>query len=201
MCGATGQQIQLQQEQMDAYQQSQDMLRQEFGNQQAIYGPMAAKFKSIFEAGPSQKGFSAGESQDLETQVIEGTAGNYANAAKAVNEHIAAEGGTGGMANGAADQLRLETANSAAQEKTREETQLTEANYATGRQQWQQAATGLLDIAAGQNPVNYENASTAAGGAASNTADDIAKEQNSWINAAMGIAGDLISANPHNVMG
>jgi hypothetical protein len=201
MCGSTGAQQQLQAQQLDAYKQSQDMLREEFGHQQAIYGPMAAKFQSIFDAGPSQKGFSAGESQDLETQVIEGTAGNYANAAKAVNEHIAAEGGTGGMANGAADELRLSTANSAAQEKTREETQLTEANYATGRQQWQNAASGLLDIASGENPVNYENASTAAGGAASTTAEDIAKEQNSWINAAMGIAGDLISANPHNIMG
>lgn len=201
MCGSTGAQGQIQQEQIDAYKQSQEMLQEEFGHQQAIYGPMAAKFQSIFAAGPSQEGFSPGEKQNLESQVIEGTAANYANASKAVGEHLVSEGGTGAMPSGAADQLRLEAADSSAQEKTREETQLTEADYTTGRQNWQNAATGLMDIAAGQNPVGYENASTSAGSAASTTADQIAKEQNSWVNAALGVAGDLVGANPHNIFG
>ena len=193
MCGATSAQNQIQQEQIQAYQQSQEMLAEEYKNQQAIFGPMAAKFQSIFDAGASQEGFSSGEKQNLETEVVQGTAGNYANASKAVNEQIAAEGGDSTMPSGAADELKLETANSAAHEKTNEELQIEEQNYATGRQNWQEAATGLLDIAAGENPLGYASASTNAGVAAGNTANQIAQEQNSWINAALGAAGTALS--------
>lgn len=188
MCGATGTQQQIQQEQLDAYQQSQDMLKQEYGHQQAIYAPMAAKFLSIFNAGPSQEGFSEGEKQNLETQIVEGSGRNFANASRSLNEEIAAEGGTG-MPSGAADEMKLGLSTSAAAEKTREETGVLEEDYATGRQNWQNAGAGLFNIAAGENPLGYEHASTEAGTAVSTTANDIAQQENSWINAALGAAG------------
>jgi hypothetical protein len=161
---------------------------------------MAKQLGSIFAAGPGQEGFTPAEKEAYESQIVEGTSQNYANAVRAVNENIAAEGGMG-MPSGAADQLKLNTAISSAQEKTREELGVTAADYATGRQKWQQAGAGLMDIAAGTNPLGYESAATGAGSAAASTANQIASQQNSWVNAAMGIAGDVVSQNPHNVFG
>lgn len=194
MCGATSAQQQLQQEQIQAYQQAQQLTAEQYANQQAIYGPMSQMFQSIFSKGPSQEGFSDAEKNDLETGVVEGTAQNYANAAKAVNEQIAANGGDTTMPSGAADEMKLETANSSAAEKSKEELQVNQADWEQGYNEWQNAGQGLQAIAAGDNPLGFENAETSSGSAASTTADQIAQEQNGWINAAIGGASSIASA-------
>lgn len=190
MCGSTGAQKQIQAEQLQAYQDAARMTQEEYGHMNEIYAPMAEHFQSIFDMGPSQEGYSAGEKQNLETQVIEGTAQNYANASRAVGARLAA-GSSSYMPSGAADSMKLNTALSAAQEKTREETGIVSDSYAQGRANWQNAATGLLSIASGYNPAQFQQNQTAAGNAVSNTANDIAQAQNSWINAAIGAAGAI----------
>ena len=192
MCGATSAQTQLQDEQIQAYQTAQTMTQEEYGNQQAIYGPMAQQFQSIFNLGPSQEGFSAGEKNTLNAQAVTGTGENYSNAAKALNEQIAGEGGGNeSIPSGANTQLKEQVAQRAAQEESSEETQIQEADYNQGRADWQAAGEGLTSIAAGENPLGYENAATGSGTAASNTANQVAQEQNSWVNAAIGAAGSV----------
>jgi hypothetical protein len=191
MC-ASGAQTQLQTEQMDAYTQAQQMTAQEYADQQAIYAPMAAQFQSIFALGPNQKGFSDAETNTLNAQAVEGTAENYSSAARAVGESMAAEGGGEGLPTGAAEQLKQEVANSAAKTESGQETQIQEADYTQGYQDWLNAGSGLESIAAGMNPLGYENAATSSGSAASTTAKDIASEDNSWINAALGAGGSIV---------
>lgn len=192
MCGATDAQNQIQQEQMSQYQQAQQMTAEEYANQQAIYAPLATQFQKIFAAGPNQEGFSQGELDTLNSQAVTGTAQNYSQAAKAVNEELAGEGGGNEYApSGAADEIRQEVANSAAQTESDQETQIKEADYQQGYSEYQEAGEGLMSIAAGENPLGYENAATGAGTAAANTANQIAQEDNSWINAAIGAAGSL----------
>ena len=192
MCGATGDQEQLTQEEMQAYQQGQQMTAEQYGNQQAIYAPMEKQFQSIFAAGPNQAGYSQPELQALDSQALEGTAENYADAAKATNESMASEGGgTNPLPSGAQAQLKAETANSAAQEESKEETGITESDYQQGYNEWQAAGEGLDTIAAGDNPLGYEQAETGAAGAANTEANDVAEEQNSLVNAAIGAAGAI----------
>jgi hypothetical protein len=93
------------------------------------------------------------------------------------------------MPTGAADSLRAKTAQSAAEEQSREESAITAADYSTGRQNWQQAGSGLLTIAGGENPLGFESAGTQSGTAAADTANQIAQAQNSWVNAAIGAGG------------
>lgn len=192
MCGATDAQNQLQQEQLDAYQQAQDLMEKQYGNQQAIYAPMAAMFQSIFAKGPSQQGFSDAQLTDLNAGAVEGTAQNYSQAAKAVNENIAAQGGgTNPLPSGGQIQLKQQVANSAAQEQSRETSQIRQADYQQGYNEWINAASGLTSIAAGENPLGYQSNAISSGSAAGTTADQIAQEQNSWINAAIGAAGAI----------
>ena len=189
MC-ATGGQQDLGQEQLAAYQQAQAMTATEYADQQAIYAPMAKQFSSIFSMGPSQKGFDQSEENTLNAQAVEGTAENYHQAAKAVNGQIASEGGGNEVApSGAANQLKEEVAQSAAQNESQQETQIQEADYNQGYQEWLNAGQGLETIASGENPLGYENAATGAGSAAGTTEQQIANEDNSWINAAIGAVG------------
>ena len=93
MSGPTGAQVELQDEQIQAYQQAQQMTAEQYANQQAIYGPLSAQFEKIFNAGPDQEGFSDAEKNTLDSQAVTGTAQNYKQAATAVNESLAGEGG------------------------------------------------------------------------------------------------------------
>jgi hypothetical protein len=191
MCASSGQ-TQLGQEQLAAYQTAQQMTAQEYANQQSIYGPMEKQFQSIFALGPNQKGFSTEEENTLDSQAVAGTAQNYSEAARAVGEETAGEGGgTNPLPTGAEEELKGEVATSAAREESQQETQIQEADYQQGYNEWLNAGSGLESIAAGQNPLGYENAATGAGSAAGTTEQQIANEDNSWINAALGAAGTV----------
>ncbi len=191
MC-ATGGQNTLATEQLAAYQQAQQMTATEYADQQAIYGPMAKQFQSIFDMGPSQEGFSTDEKNTLNSQAVAGTAQNYSQAAKAVGENLAGEGGgSEELPTGAQAEIKQQVANSAAATESGQETQIAEADYNQGHQNWQEAGAGLESIAAGENPLGFENAETSSGSAAETTEEQIAQEDNSWINAALAAAGTV----------
>lgn len=192
MCGSTAGQDQIQQEQISEYEQMQKMTADMYAKQQEIYKPMEDQFQSIFAKGPGQEGFSEAQKNDLNSSVVEGTAENSGAAERATNEQIAAEGGDSVMPSGGDLQLQSEVRQGLSNEQSREESQVKEADYNQGYSEWQQAGGGLMAIAAGDNPLGYANATTSSGSAASTTAEDIAKEQNSWINAAIGAAGSAV---------
>lgn len=207
MCGPTGAQQQLQQEQMDFYQQGQQEAKQTFGEQQGILQQLESVYEPILAKGPNAKGFSQAEEQDLNATAVDQTAQNYARAAKVAGEQIASEGGGNvpGGTTGSQEQLREEVAAASAQQESTEESQIKQSNYAAGREEFAQA-TGALATASGQlSPVSYENAATEAGGAAATTANEIAQENNSWINAAIGAAGSIgssvVDMNPGGIFG
>jgi hypothetical protein len=190
MSGPTAQQTQLGDAQLAAYQQASQLTQQQYANQQSIYGPMTSQFQSIFAKGPGQKGFSDEETADLNAQATEGTAENYGNAARATGENVAARGGgTDALPTGADEAIQGNIATSAAEEQSRQESQIEGANFAQGHSDWENAGQGLQAIAAGDNPLGFEGAETGAGSAAGTTAGEIASEDNSWINAAIGAVG------------
>jgi hypothetical protein len=184
------QQTELGDEQIAAYQQAADLTKQQYANQQAIFGPMVTQFQSIFAKGPGQKGFSDEENADLQSQAEEGTAENYGNAARAVGETTAARGGgTNPLPTGADSAIQSNIATSAAQEESRQESQIEAADYSQGYNEWENAGQGLESIAAGENPLGYQANETSSGSAASTTAGQIASEDDSWLNATIGAVG------------
>ena len=168
------------------------MTQQQYANQQAIYGPMVSQLSSIYAKGPDQQGFSGAETADLNAQAVEGTAENYGAAARATGEAEAGEGGgTNPLPTGAQSAIQSGIATSAAKEESSQENQIVSANYAQGNNEWNAAGSGLEAIAAGENPEGYESNETSAGSAAGTTANQIASEDNSWVNAALGAAGSI----------
>jgi hypothetical protein len=195
MSGPTEQQTELGDAQLAAYKQANELTQQQYANQQAIFGPMVKQFSSIFAKGPGQKGFSDEETADLNAQAVEGTAENYGNAARAVGETMASRGGgTNPLPAGADSAVQAGIATSAAQEESRQEHQINSANYAQGYDEWEKAGAGLGAIATGEDPLGYESGATSSGSTAEKTASDIASEDDSWINAALGAGGALGAA-------
>lgn len=192
MCGASAEQNELSAEETQALQTSAAMTAKQYANQLAIYAPLTAQFESIFAKGPSQTGFSDEEKENLDARAVEGTAENYSAAAKAVGEQTASEGGgTNPLPSGGSIQLKQEVANSAAAEESKEESGIEEADYAAGRSNYDEAAKGLEGVATGEDPLGFEQAETGAAGVANNEANTIEEANNSWINAALGAAGEI----------
>jgi hypothetical protein len=173
---------------MQQYDQEQ---QQVFGENQALYASVNSVLQPILKAGPDQQGFSSAESNTLNAQAVEGTAENYAGAARAVGESLAGEGGGEELPTGGQAEMKAEIAQSAAGQESQQETQIQEANYQTGRENFQMAEQGELAIAAGENPTSYGNMATNSANAAGSEANAIAQEDSSWENALIGAAGSV----------
>ena len=167
--------------------------QQIFGGSSKVFNDVVGAFSPIVASGPNQHGFSAPEKAALDSQAITQTGQAYQNASQAVKEANAAVGG-GNMAlpSGAEIGRNLEVADSAAAQTAGELSQIDQADWAQGRQNFFQAAGGLESAPGVFNPATGAGgAATGAGSAASQTADQIAQENNSWVSAVTGALGGI----------
>jgi hypothetical protein len=192
MCGSTQQQADIEQQQQEFQLESMKEQQAAYQDDQALLKQMQGVYAPIFTKGPSQEGFSPEQKAALATQIKEGTATNYAQAAQATNANLAATGG-GNLVipSGQQAQMKAQVAQAAAQEESGEQLQATNANYAQGYNNWLQAGQGLFGISGQMNPLGYGEQVNTAGKNAADTANQIATQQNSWINAAIGAAGTI----------
>lgn len=197
MCGgATSQQQQISQAQDAFYNELTSIYSQEFGQAEGIFKALKASFTPILKAGIGQQGFTPQEMAALNTQATEGVAQNYAAANKAVNEKMASLGGGNEfLPSGATAQINADIAQSAAQQRSAEQTQITEANYAQGRQNYLTAAGVLGGLPGVLSPTTAQaGVANEAGTAAANTANQIAQQNNSWMGLVGGVLGGAAQA-------
>ncbi len=206
MSGPSSTQMELQQEQAQFYQEGMQESQTAFAEQQSLLKQMQAVYDPILAKGPNQEGFSTEEENTLNAQAVQGTATNYTEAAKGVNEQLDAEGGGNNpLPTGGATQLREEVAASAAGQESGEEEQIQQANYAQGYNEFEGATQALTTASGELSPTSYETAATSAGSAAEQTANQINQEQNSWITPVMGavgaVGGQVVNENPGGIFG
>ena len=193
-CGATQQQKDIGASQQQFYQTLQGQLSAVFGDSSSVFSDLMATYAPIVAAGPNQTGFSAAEDANLRSQAITGTGTAYEHDSQAVGENIAAQGGGNvpGLVSGTNIGTNLSLAESAANQTSGELSQITEANYAQGRQNWLSATQGLAGAPSVFNPATgVASATNTAGENAANTANQIAQQNNSWINAVAGLGGAI----------
>lgn len=193
--GASQQQKDISAAQSNYYNVLTQQAQEEFGLASGIFNQLKDMFSPILAAGIDQQGFSKAELDTLNAQVVNQTGANYHNAAQAVNEELAAQGGGNvRIGSGANDLVRERVADSAAQTASNEELQVQENNYATGRQNFLNAAAILSGA-----PGVFSGATAAAGVAnnagadASQTANEITQANNSWMGLVGGILGGGLS--------
>lgn len=202
MCGGpTQQQLDLQTEEANFYRTQVEAYNTAYANFKTLQDALNQQFAPVLAAGPGQKGFTTAEENDLKAQAKTGTAINFQHAAEAANANVAARGGGNDLTNitsGGAAQLNNELAATAAATESAQELGVDEANYATGRANYDKAVSGEEELAAGWNPNSFAGSADSAGKVASDQANEIAKEQQSvWGNvmgALSGVAGQWAGA-------
>lgn len=192
MCGPTQTQENLQAEQADFYKSAIAESAAVFGQQQELQQQIEGVFMPILKMGPSHMGFNQQELDVLNASAVEGTAENYQQASKALTAKLAAQGGGNvpGLT-GAQEQLEEELAQGSAQEEARQQTQILESGYQQGYQEFSDASRAIAGVSDQLSPTSYMGQATGAGSAAATTANQIAQEQGSWLNAALGAAGEI----------
>lgn len=189
--GASDAQKDTQKQQSAFFQTMMSQAQTIFGGSSAVFQDLVKTFAPTVAKGPNQEGFSAPELAAMKSGAITNVGHAYKNAAQAVRQGSAAYGGGNESLPGGADIGRnLSVANEGAAETAGSLNQIDQANWATGRQNYQFAAQSLAGAP------NVFNAATSAGTAASGAGQDAADtankiaaqnaQNNSWINGAIG---------------
>lgn len=193
MCGASQESKDIEHSQANFYKEMTSEYSTVFGENQAILGALTKSFQPILDAGINQEGFSKPELTNLQGQATTGTGQIYSKAAGALAKAQGAEGGgTTYIPSGADRQQQLQLATSAAQTESGMQSNILAEDYATGRQNYMEAANVLGGVAGQYNPAGFANSATGAGSAASTTANEITQAGQSWmglVSGALGAAG------------
>ena len=177
MKGATDQQNNLAASQTAFYNQMTADTNQQFAGQTAILNSLNKSFAPIIAGGPSQYGFSQGETNTLNSQAIQGTAQQYNAAQKALQtQQAAAGGGNQFLPSGVNAQQSAELASSGANQASSELLGIKQAGYQQGASQYQNAISAEEQAAGLYNPASYSGAATGAGNAAANELNTIQQE-------------------------
>jgi hypothetical protein len=190
MCGPSGQETDITNEQQNFYQQLAQQYSTVFGQDQQITGALTSAFQPILQAGPSQTGFAPTEENALKTQNTENVATDYAQAQKATAQVLAAKGGGDTfLPSSTASNILAGNANAAAAQRATGQNQITQANYAQGYQNWNTASNVLGSTAGLLDPTGYAGQATGAGKEASTSAQAMVAQQYAPWGAAIGSLG------------
>lgn len=161
-------------------------LRTNYGEQQATWNTISNQLNPIAAAGPNQTGFNQPELAAMNTAAVNNAGGNYANAARAVGAGMSA--GTGGAStegdvlSGINAQVKGSLAGQAAGQLAGTENAITQANYAQGLQNWQNAMSGLGNLAQQESPEGYISGANNANAQAFDQANTIQQQSQAQMN-------------------
>jgi hypothetical protein len=193
MCGPSG-------SQEATANQSQDfstMLMNNYGTlfngQQKVLDSIGQSLNPIVAAGPSQQGFSGAELSNLQTQAINNSGAAAKNAEQAARTFGAGEGGggTSGVTSGITKQIESGIASQQAGNLGAEQTQIQQANYNQGNQNYWRAQGGEQALAGLENPNGAAGSSIAAGNEAFGQETQINTENNAEAQDIAGFATAL----------
>ncbi len=198
ICGATSGQKDVANQQTSFFKTAQQQAGQVFGDSSTVFNDLMKSYAPIVAAGPGQEGFSAPELAARNASAIENTGRAYKNAAAAVNESIAATGGGNLAVTGGADiGKQLSVANAGAAETSGELNQIQQENFATGRQNYLNAAQGLAGAPNVFGAANAATGEATGSGQAAEAGQNAVAEANSspWklaVGALSGVAGTAL---------
>jgi hypothetical protein len=169
---------------------------QNFAGQQNILNTLKGAWAPILAAGPGQYGFTPAEDAAMRSAATQGTAANYAAASRAVNANLAAKGGDAFLPSGAATQVNSQVAQAAASQQSSENLGITQAGYAQGLSNFNNASKVMGGVADTLNPAGYLSGTNTAGSDAYTSAyenQQMANAASPW-NAVSGILGGALTA-------
>lgn len=191
-CGASSAQNQALSTQTNLTNQIVQQGQQVFGNSSKVFNDLVSSLSPTVANGPNQQGFSAAETSALKSQAITQSGAAARNAQQAAGQIQSAEGGgnTSDTNGGTNAGINANIEGSAAANTANELSQIDQANYATGRDNYKQAVSALGGSTSVFNPATgLDDAATSSASAEASTANQIASQNNSWMNIVGGALG------------
>lgn len=170
-----------------------------FSQNENILGSLTTAFEPILAAGPNQQGFSKPELTAMQTQASDLTTQGANNAQIAAAAKNATTGGSD-IPSGAQEQINAMINQSAASAGATAQENITQANYATGRANFDQAATALdQGVAATEGASSGFAGATSGAGNAAATGDSTSMEganaiqaaNDAWMGPVFGMIGSI----------
>lgn len=146
-----------------------------FAGQQNILQGLTKSLNTTLAAGPSQFGFSSGETTALNTLATSANAQAFQNARAAAGEAAAATGGGAQLPTGSENSTIAELAEQSAQNQSNALLGIQEAGYKQGVQNYNEAVSGLTSAAGIENPSGVAGQANNAGESAASSANTIQK--------------------------
>jgi hypothetical protein len=201
MCGPSAAQNTVQADQINLTNQIMSENSTVFGESQGILQTLNSTYAPILAQGPNQTGFSNAEDTSLNTEATDQTAENFSQAQRTLQENQDAQGGGNNFEPGGEEASEDESlAATAESSQSAEQSQILQANYTQGRQNFNTAAGVLGGVATTLNPVGTASTAVSSGAAAATTANTIAAQSNSiWtsvLGALGGVAGEAVGDIP-----
>lgn len=198
MCGPSQAQEQLAGQEASFSQLLSSNYQSRFGAQSQVLQNLNNMLTPIAQAGPDQQGFGPQELAALNTESGQGVGATYSQAQQAVQTQLASQGGGNEvLPTGASAVLRGNIANAASSELSQERLGITRANYAQGRQNWQQAEAGLHALSGEYDPNAIAGETTSANQGAFGEATKVQQMKNQRQAAIAGgiasLAGDALT--------
>lgn len=164
MCGPSAGEKNIESQQDRFASTLQENYNQQFASQNDVLNGLNNALNPIVAAGPGQQGFSPQELAAQNTEAINSTGAAYKDAAQAVGGQLAGRGGGGssGLESGIDQQIKGTLASKAAGNLSSQQLGITQNNYATGLQNFNNAVGGERALADLYNPTAYaQNADSA----------------------------------------
>lgn len=175
-CGPSSSEENLQRAESGFMSQYANAFTQRYGQQTSLLNSINASLNPTVAKGPEQTGFSPEELASYNTQALNTTGANYSNAQRALNTTEASRGDST-VESGVQQQANEALASAAAGQTSNEELGITEANYAQGRQNYNNAVGEEESLAQIENPQSFGSLTQTAQGQSFNQADTIAQQQ------------------------
>jgi hypothetical protein len=202
VCGPSGQEQKIAGSEQQFTEALQSNYQINFAHQQQVLNQLNGILAPTLQAGPNQTGFNPAERAALSTQAIDSTGAAAANAARAIGNETAGRSDSGNVGEaGNTAALKASAASAGAGQLASEQLGITEADYATGRSNFNNAVGAEEGVAGQYNPVGTAGAANEANKNAFGEASAITQQQNQMesdiaggiTNLATGIATGGIS--------
>lgn len=168
--------------------------KKQFAQQSSILSFLTNKLQPMID---NPRGYDPTALAAMRTQATEGTAQSYAQSEKALNNTLAARGGSQ-LPSGVEAQLQAENANESAAQNSASQLNITQADANLKQQNYWSAVNALSGNAAQYNPTGYANSANSGTSATADIGSAYKSSQSSQLLGALGgavggIGGALLS--------
>jgi hypothetical protein len=195
--GASASQENLANQQAQYYSTLTNDYNTQFAQQSNILSSLNNTLSPIINAGPNQFGFSTAETNNLNSQAVQGTGQQYAAASQALKANQAtAGGGNSYLPSGAQAAQQASLAAAGANQASNQLMGVQQAGYQQGYNQYQSALGEEQGVAGMYNPTGYAGQATGAGSSAFDSASQVQQMNNAaspW-NVVGGLLGGALGA-------